>query len=156
MPARALIKPVLALLGIVGTAFMVDKHLSKKKVFIGFAMEDQSARNFLVAQSHNGVVPFEFRDRSVKEPWTNAWKTKCRKRIKNSDAVIVIISKNTMQAKGVRWEIKCALEEKKHFIAIYKSKKDKGCQLPPELGRRRPREWTWDTIKKFINGLDKK
>ena len=55
--------------------------MSKKRVFISFAIEDKSLRDFLVGQAKNENSPFEFVDMSVKKPWDSAWKKNCRKRI---------------------------------------------------------------------------
>ena len=67
-----------------------------KRVFISFAMEDLDYRDHLVNQARNNRSPFEFMDMSVKRPWKELeWKKKCRTKIKRSDAVIALLSKNT-------------------------------------------------------------
>ena len=80
----------------------------KKRIFISFAMEDRNLRDFLVGQSKNDNSPFEFVDMSVKEPWDSEWKTKCITKIKGCDGVIAIVTRNTKNASGQLWEIKCA------------------------------------------------
>jgi hypothetical protein len=52
------------------------------RVFIAFAMEDKTDRDFLVGQAKNASSPFEFTDMSVKEPWDTDWKNQVRTRIK--------------------------------------------------------------------------
>lgn len=68
-----------------------------KKIFISFAIEDEYARDFLVGQAKNNGTPIEFTDMSVKEAWSDSWKTRCRERIKGCDGVIAILSKKNQQ-----------------------------------------------------------
>jgi hypothetical protein len=125
---------------------------SKKRIFVSFAIEDAKYRDFIVGQSKLDHCPFEFIDMSVKEAWDEKWKTNCRTRIKGCDGVITLISKNTAKADGARWEIKCAIEEGKPLLAIHIDKNDKA-SAPVELGEKQIVEWSWDTIKQFIEGL---
>ena len=125
---------------------------TKNRIFISFAADDAYARDFLVGQAANAKTPFEFVDMSVKEPWEDSWKTRCRTKIKGCDGVIALISKKTMAADGARWEMKCANEEKIPMIGIHISKDDKG-PIPPELSGKKVIEWSWDGIAAFINGL---
>lgn len=125
---------------------------TKKRIFISFAADDAYARDFLVGQAANAKTPFEFVDMSVKEPWEDSWKTRCRTKIKGCDGVIALISKKTMAADGARWEMKCANEEKIPMIGVHISKDDKGT-IPPELSGKKVIEWSWDGIAAFINGL---
>lgn len=126
--------------------------MANKRLFISFAIEDEYARDFLVGQARNSNSPFEFVDMSVKEPWSDSWKTRCRTRIKGCDGVIALISKNTMKAEGARWEMKCAKEEGVPMIGVHIQKDDKGT-IPPELAGYKVIEWSWDGIASFINRL---
>ena len=56
---------------------------------------------------------------SVKEAYETGWKDKVRTRIKRSDGVIVLVSKNSPKSTGQKWEIDCAREEKKKIRAIW-------------------------------------
>ncbi len=125
----------------------------KKKLFISFAIEDRKYRDLLVSQAKNERSPFSFVDMSVKEPWNeHIWKQKCRQKIQKCDGMIVLLSKNTWHASGLRWEIKCAKEEKIPVIGMHVKKKEKGA-IPPELSRKKVIDWTWDglddSIKRF-------
>jgi hypothetical protein len=91
----------------------------KKVVFIAFAIEDETQRNFLKGQSLHSRAPFEFIDMSVKQPYDKDWKDRVRTRIKRSDGVIVLVSKNSSSSSGQKWEIECAKEEKKRLRGIY-------------------------------------
>lgn len=122
----------------------------KKKVFISFAIEDVKYRDFLVQQAKREKSPFEFIDMSAKKAWKQSeWQRRCRTKIKRSDGVIVLLSKNTYHASGVRWEMKCANEEKIKMIGMHIKKNDKGA-IPPELYRKRKITWTWENLEKAI------
>src|SRR3954454_1549829 len=97
----------------------------KKTVFIAFAIEDKTQRDFLVGQSWNSKTPFEFIDMSVKEPYDKDWKERVRTRIKRSHGVIALISKNSLTSAGQKWEIQCAREEKKPLRGIWAYTEDR-------------------------------
>jgi hypothetical protein len=91
----------------------------KKVIFIAFAIEDERQRDFLKGQSLHPRAPFEFIDMSVKEPYSSDWKDKVRTRIRRSDGIIVLVSKNSLSSSGQKWEIECAKEEKKRILGIW-------------------------------------
>ncbi|WKZ70027.1 MAG: hypothetical protein QY331_02010 [Melioribacteraceae bacterium] len=124
------------------------------RIFISFAMEDVKLRDFLVGQAKNEKSPFEFVDMSVKKPWEDSWKTRCRTKIKGCDGVIIIVTKNTKNASGQLWEIKCTKEEKVPRRGIWGYSDDKPSTLPDELDGVRIVNWTWDNIKSFLDSLD--
>src|ERR1700733_11903354 len=90
----------------------------KKVVFVAFAIEDETQRNFLKGQSLHPRAPYEFIDMSVKEAYDKDWKDRVRTRIKRSDGVIVLVSKNSPKSTGQKWEVACAKEEKKRIRGI--------------------------------------
>ena len=125
-----------------------------KRVFISFAIKDSVYRDHLVDQARNNKSPFEFMDMSVKRPWKESeWKKKCRTKIKRSDAIIALLSKNTWHAGGARWEMKCAIEEKKPIIGMHIKKNDKRA-IPPELKRKKIIIWSWPNIERFVNKVN--
>lgn len=91
----------------------------KKVVFIAFAIEDETQRDFLKGQSLHPRAPYEFIDMSVKEPYDNDWKDRVRTRIKRADGVIALVSKSSLKSSGQKWEIACAKEEKKPLRGIW-------------------------------------
>ena len=97
----------------------------KKILFIAFAIEDERQRDFLKGQSLHLRQPFEFIDMSVKESYDKDWKDRVRTRIKRSDGVIVLVSKNSAASSGQKWEIQCAKEENKPIRGIYAYKDDR-------------------------------
>jgi len=124
-----------------------------KRVFISFAIEDKTLRDFLVGQAKNNKSPFEFVDMSVKEPWDSAWKTKCRTKIKGCDGMLIIVTKNTKNADGQLWEVACAKDESIARRGVWGYTDNRPKTLPKELDGVRVVNWTWDNIKNWINTL---
>jgi hypothetical protein len=123
----------------------------KKTVFIAFAIEDERQRDFLKGQSLNTKSPFEYVDMSVKEPYDSGWKDRVRTRIRRSDGVIALVSKNTLTSAGEQWEISCAKEEGKKLIGLWAYKDDR--TKPAVLDGHKIIVWTWDGIASFIDSL---
>mgnify|MGYP000023495780 FL=1 len=124
-----------------------------KRIFISFAKEDSNLRDLLVGQAKNNHSPFEFVDMSVKQPWDNAWKTNCRRKIKSCDGVIALITKNTKNADGELWEIKCAKEESIPCLGIWGNDNHYGVYIPNELSNSQMRDWTWHNISSWLNRI---
>lgn len=120
----------------------------KKVVFVAFAIEDERQRDFLTGQSLNTKSPFEYIDMSVKEPYDSNWKERVLTRIRRSDGVIVLVSKNSLTSSGQKWEISCVREEKKKILGIWAYKDDRTNLLGVNT-----EVWTWATIEKFIDSL---
>jgi hypothetical protein len=120
----------------------------KKVVFIAFAIEDEKMRDLFRGQSLNTQSPFEFIDMSVKEAYETGWKDKVRTRIKRSNGVLVLISKNSLNSEGQQWEIACAKEEKKPIKGIYIYTNDR-TNIPGVSTM----VWTWENIANWIDGL---
>jgi hypothetical protein len=97
----------------------------KKVVFVAFAIEDERQRDFLKGQSLHPRAPYEFIDMSVKERYESGWKEKVRTRIRRSNGVIVLVSKNSTTSEGQAWEIQCAKEEGKPIRGIWIYKDDR-------------------------------
>jgi hypothetical protein len=121
---------------------------NRKVVFVAFAIEDERQRDFLKGQSLNTSSPFEYVDMSVKEAYESDWKEKVQTRIRRSDGVIVLVSKNSPTSSGQKWEISCAKEEKKKILGIWAYTDDR-----TNLAGVNTVVWTWEAIKAFINGL---
>jgi hypothetical protein len=120
----------------------------KKVIFIAFSIEDERQRDFLKGQSLLTRSPFEYIDMSVKEPYDKEWKDRVRSRIKRSDGVIVLVSKNSLTSSGQKWEIECTREEGKKMLGIWVYTDDR-----TNIGGVNTKIWTWDNIKVFIDSL---
>ena len=121
---------------------------ANKVVFVAFAIEDEKQRDLLKGQSLNTNSPFEYIDMSVKEPYDVNWKERVRTRIRRSDGVIVLVSKNSLTSSGQKWEIACAKEEKKKILGIWAYTDDR-----TNLSGVRTVVWKWESISKFIDSL---
>lgn len=120
----------------------------KKVVFVAFAIEDERSRDHLKGQSLNTRSPFEYIDMSVKEAYDEAWKEKVRARIRRSDGVLALVSANSLQSSGQKWEIKCAKEEGKPIRGMWIYKDDRtNCDGLSTM------VWTWDNIAAWIDSL---
>lgn len=127
--------------------------MASKRIFISFAIEDKTLRDFLVGQAKNENSPFTFVDMSVKQPWDSAWKTKCRTKIKGCDGVLAIVTENSKEADGQLWEVQCAKDEGVPRRGIYGSADDRPKTLPKEFEGMRVVNWTWENIKNWIDSL---
>lgn len=121
----------------------------KKVVFVAFPIEDQVIRDMLKGQSLNTKCPIEFIDMSVKEPYSQAeWKERVRTRIKRSDGVLAIISKDSLTSTGQKWELQCAREEGKPVRGIWGYKDDR-----TDVPGVKTMVWSWPNVTNWIDSL---
>ncbi|MGB3045796.1 MAG: TIR domain-containing protein [Xanthobacteraceae bacterium] len=120
----------------------------KKVVFVAFAIEDETQRDFLKGQSLHSRAPYEFIDMSVKEAYDSGWKEKVRTRIRRSDGVIILVSKNSTTSSGQKWEIACAKEEGKKLRGIWAYSNDR-----TEIQGVTTYPWSDANISNFIDAL---
>lgn len=120
----------------------------KKVVFIAFAIEDERQRDFLKGQSLHPRAPFEFIDMSVKQAYDKDWQEKVRTRIKRSDGIIALISKNSLISTGQKWEIQCAKDECKKIRGIWAYSDDR-----TDLAGVNTKVWSDANISEFIDSL---
>lgn len=121
---------------------------NKKTIFVAFAIEDEKIRDMIKGQSLNTGTSFEYIDMSVKEPYSEEWKKKVRTRILRSDGVLAIVSKNSLNSSGEKWEIQCAKDETKPVRGIWAYKEDR-----TDLAGLKTMVWTWDNIANWIDSL---
>lgn len=125
------------------------------RVFISFAIEDRNLRDLLVGQKKNSKNEIDFTDYSVKKPWDSKWKTNCRTRVKSCAGMIGIITRNTPNADGQLWELKCAVEEDVPLLLIHGHSDDKKRlkKLPKEISGKRVLTWSQNNIVNFLDKL---
>jgi hypothetical protein len=121
---------------------------NQKIVFVAFAIEDERQRDFLKGQSLHLRSPYEFIDMSVKDAYDSNWKERVRTRIRRSHGVIVLVSENSLNSSGQKWEIACAKEESKSIRGIWAYAGDR-TSLPGVTTH----TWTDANISNFIDAL---
>ncbi len=126
--------------------------MANKRVFVAFAIEDETTKILFTGQAKNKNVPYDFVDMSVKQPWDTNWKANCRTKIKGCDGAFALVSKNLKNASGAIWEIDCIIEEKIPLMGIYI---DGGTffDKPSNMSGVTCKEWTWENVKAFIESL---
>jgi len=129
--------------------------MTDKRIFISFAIEDKVLRDFLVGQKRNDNIDISFIDYSVKEPWSEKWKTNCRARIKGCAGVIGLITNNTPAADGQLWELKCAYEEGVPTLLIhgYSDTSKRLTTKQAELTGKSIKDWSVANISSFLERL---
>lgn len=121
---------------------------NKKVIFVAFAIEDERSRDYMKGQSLNTRSPFEYIDMSVKVPYDENWKERVRVRIRRSDGVLVLVSKNSLTSSGQKWEIKCAHEEGKPVRGMWCYTDDR-----TKIDGLNTMVWTWPNITNWIDSL---
>lgn len=127
--------------------------MSKKRVFVSFDYDnDVRYRDLLIGQAKNPLSPIEIDDWSLRFAFDSKWKTQCRDRIKRTHIVIQLVGKDTYNAEGAVWEVKCAKEEGIPVFGVYIDKYNKG-RIPLSLQGSSVIEWTWDGIANKVREL---
>lgn len=121
---------------------------SKKTIFIAFAIEDQRIRDLIKGQSLNTNSPFEYVDMSVKEPYDKEWKERVATRIRRSDGILAIVSKESLNSSGQKWELECAKDENIPLRGIWAYKDDR-----TNVSGVNTMVWTWENIANWIDSL---
>lgn len=120
----------------------------RKVVFIAFAIEDERQRDFLKGQSLHPRAPYEFIDMSVKQAYDSDWQNKVRTRIRRSNGVIALISKNSLTSSGQKWEIQCAKDEGKPVRGVWAYSDDRTNVVGVATS-----VWSDSNISDFIDSL---
>ena len=125
------------------------------RVFTSFAFEDNDLRHLLMGQKDSSSNDIEFTGYSVQYPWDSSWKLNCRARIKSCRGVIGIITKNTPDADGQIWELRCAVAEALPLLLIhgYPEQTDRLKVLPAPIQRKKVNSWTHKIVAKFLSNL---
>lgn len=121
--------------------------MADKVVFIAFAIENETERNLFTGQKVSSKTPFSFIDMSVKEKYETGWKDKVRTRIRRSDGVIALMSKHSANSDGQKWEVQCAMDERKPIRGIYLT--DDRTRFSDVTTV----TWTWPNVAAFIESL---
>ncbi len=121
----------------------------KKRVFVSFDFDnDRVLKDFVIGQSRNSDSPFEVYDVSIKETAPEKdWLERAKRKIKNSDRVLVMVGPKTYKAPGVLKEVAIA-KELLIPIAQIIGYKNGNYNPVPDAGRLY--SWNWDNLKKLL------
>ena len=127
--------------------------MTRQRAFISFDYDhDDDLRTMLAGQASVPDSPFDFADRSIKEPLSGDWKDKVRRRMDNVDIMIVICGEWTHTANGVAAELAIARQEFKPYFLLA-GRSDRTCTKPRSaLDSDKIYRWTWDNLKALIAG----
>jgi len=90
----------------------------KPKVFVSYHTEDVAQARLLGYQLEDEKYNVNAVDNSPKKPYKGDWHKPMEKKIKNSDAVVVVVGEDTHERKAVKWEIKTAAKYDKPVYAV--------------------------------------
>ncbi len=130
--------------------------MATDKIFISYDYDnDKHYKNLLVAWDKNDLFDFKFYDSSV-DVSVNSQDAAYIKRvikgkIEDSDALLVIVGKETYKSDWVEWEIEKAYELDKNLIAV---KTDNSNTSPNAIfgkGASWAKSFTFESIKNAVN-----
>jgi hypothetical protein len=127
--------------------------MTKARAFISFDYDhDEDLRVMLAGQAKLEDTPFDFKDRSLKEPLTGDWKEKVKRRLGNVDVMMVICGEHTDTAAGVSAELALAKEMKLPYFLLH-GRSGKTCVRPKSASSSDVLyKWSWDNLKVLIAG----
>ncbi|MBU3952945.1 MAG: TIR domain-containing protein [Proteobacteria bacterium] len=126
-----------------------------KKIFVGCAEPDIRYRDMLVNFRQRwefytkNTINFLTFDRNDLEP--SQWKHAVEKIIRESDGVMVIVSKHTKSDFLANWEIDCALSNTIPIVGVDIGKNPEGI-IPKKLVGKMTR-YGWEWFARFFDGL---
>jgi hypothetical protein len=127
----------------------------QKKIYVGCADSDIRYRDMLINYRQrwnfysNNLFDFLTSDRSGLE--LEQWKQIAEKKIRNSDGVMILVSKHTETDYGTAWEIDCALLNNVPIVGVDIRKFADG-NIPKKLVGKMTR-YGWEWFTEFIDGL---
>lgn len=125
-----------------------------RNIFISFNIDDGAQVDLLRSQAKDEKYDIEFRDYSVKEPFDERWKARCRERIAQTSMLICMIGEKTAERKAVNWEIEEAHRQGKKVIGV-RIYKDKNHTIPKPLQDHKAPIVLWK-LKTISQLIDKK
>jgi len=139
---------MLPLIGI-GLILWLALRDQSPSAFISFAVEDAGYRTYLVGQSKHPESKFKIKDTSLREPFSNAWKTQTLQIIRDSDMLILMIGSDTHRADGAIWEVKTALAEGVPVFGVHINKAPRG-RVPSCMKGQRVIAWKHKDLAREI------
>lgn len=127
--------------------------MGRKRAFISFDFDhDDDLRVMLAGQADLPDTPFDFIDKSLKEPLTGDWRAKIRGRISRTDFTIVVCGEWTHTATGVADELAITRELRNPYFLLA-GRANKSCYKPTSaLPADKVYTWSWPNLKALIAG----
>ena len=117
------------------------------RVFLSFDVEhDTDLGDRLSEQSQKGGSGFHVASRSEVGEVTDRWCEGVRRRVRDSDEVIVICGEHTAASDRVNTEVRIAQEEQKPYLLLW-GRRERMCSMPVGVKRTACMyTWTWETL----------
>jgi len=130
---------------------MAKKKTKSKKntsIFVSFdAPDDRFLKEAAIGQTKNKSKPYNANDKSLKQAQPqNKWEKEAKKKIAQSDKVVVMLGDKTHKAKGVKKEIEIARKLGKEVVQV--KPKDSNAKRVKDGGRLY--NWTDENMKKIL------
>jgi len=125
--------------------------MSDVRIFMSFDIDnDGDLHDALLEQSLRGASGFEISARTQAGTMTDNWGESARRRISDSDEVIIICGELTSESPRVSAELRMAQEEEKPYFLLW-GRRETMCTKP--VGAR-PADgmysWTWEILQNQI------
>lgn len=116
-------------------------------MFVCFDVEhDADLGDRLSAHSERGGSGFSVAARSEPGAMTDRWHAGLRRRIRESDEVIVICGEHTAQSERMNAELRIAQEEEKPCLLLW-GRRERMCSMPSGVKRTACMySWTWEVL----------
>ena len=133
--------------------------MADPRVFVSFDYDNDSpSKVYFIGQSKNEKTPFNFEDCSCKESLPQMeWEKRIKEKINNCNILLVLVSTHSVNATGVKKEIKMAVEQDVPVVGIYLPDSNgnywssQNTTLPEGLYHSNCRTWKWDNIKSLLD-----
>ncbi|HNY25501.1 MAG TPA: TIR domain-containing protein [Alphaproteobacteria bacterium] len=134
------------------------------RVFVSFDYDnDKNMKNVFTAQAKNDKIAFDFADFSCKETLPQSkWEEMIKNKINTCNVLLVLVSTHSVQATGVKKEIKMAVDQNVPVIGIYLPDSNgnywssKNATLPEGLYSSNCETWTAENVQSLIdNAMNK-
>jgi hypothetical protein len=126
--------------------------MSEVRVFLCFDVDhDTDLGDRLCEQSRRGDSNFQVSARSEGGMPTERWCEVARRRIRESDQVIVICGEHTADSVQVNAELRIAQEEEKPYLLLW-GRRDEMCTMPARVTRAGCMySWTWEILQRQVS-----
>ena len=124
------------------------------RIYVVYAEGDDPLRERLIQQARASKLNIEFNHMPSKMPWVPTWKGTCRNRVIECNGAVVLLTKKTLQAEGVKTELGFVAEMNLPILSVYMDA-DRPA-LPHPLNHWPVMEWNGPevarTLQKIISG----